>query len=184
MPNGHKCDKIVFTNQNFLVFSMTATAHALIGASIAVKVANPILGIPLAIFSHFIADLIPHWDAGTNHRQKSMTRLRLEATIDVLLGFILVFLIFRNLTNPVYLFAMVFAAQLPDWLEAPSFMFGIKIPPFTWLDWLGHKIQSRAQLPWGLVTQIVIVATLVLLATINITRIDGFLASLFDLFKV
>jgi len=163
---------------------MTATAHALIGASIAVKVVNPILGIPLAIISHFVADLIPHWDAGTNHRQKSLMRLRVEAALDVLLGFALVYLIFRNLVDPRYLFVMVIAAQLPDWLEAPSFMFNINVPPFSWLDWLGHKIQSRAQLPWGLVTQIVIVATLVLLATINITRIDGFLASLFDLFKV
>jgi len=65
---------------------MTATAHALIGASIAVKVVNPILGIPLAIISHFVADLIPHWDAGTNHRQKSLMRLRVEAALDVLLG--------------------------------------------------------------------------------------------------
>src|SRR3989304_3465603 len=163
---------------------MTATAHALIGASIAVKVVNPILGIPLAIISHFVADLIPHWDAGTNHRQKSLMRLRVEAALDVLLGFALVYLIFRNLVDPRYLFVMVIAAQLPDWLEAPSFMFNINVPPFSWLDWLCHKIQTRAQLPWGLVTQIAIVATLVLLTTINITRIDGFLASLFELFKV
>ena len=163
---------------------MTATAHALIGASIALKVANPILGIPLAIISHFIADLIPHWDAGTNHRQKSLMRLRVEAALDVLLGFALVYLIFRNLVDPRYLFVMVIAAQLPDWLEAPSFMFNINVPPFSWLDWLGHKIQSRAQLPWGLITQIVVVSLVIFLATINVTQIDGFLANLFDLFKV
>lgn len=178
------CAKMVNTNQNFLVFWMTATAHALIGASIAVKIANPILGIPLAIISHFVADLIPHWDAGTNHKKKSLMRLRIEATLDVLLGFALTFLIFRTLVDPLYLFIMVIAAQLPDWLEAPSFMFNIKIPPFTWLDWLGHKIQSRLELPWGLITQIVVVLLLVFLTTINITQIDGFLASLFDLFKV
>ncbi|MBI2012734.1 hypothetical protein HYS90_02270, partial [Candidatus Curtissbacteria bacterium] len=63
-------------NQSNLAFLgpqllMTATAHALIGASIAAKITNPYLGIPLAIISHFVADLIPHWDAGTNHREKS-----------------------------------------------------------------------------------------------------------------
>ena len=158
---------------------MTATAHALIGASLAVKITNPLLGIPLAVISHFVADLIPHWDAGTNHQKKSMMRLRIEATFDVLLGFALVYLIFRNLVDPRYLFVMVIAAQLPDWLEAPSFMFNINIPPFSWLDWLGHKIQSRAQLPWGLITQIVVVSLVVFLATINIAQIDGFLASLF-----
>src|SRR3989344_706659 len=121
---------------------MTATAHALIGASIAVKVVNPILGIPLAIISHFVADLIPHWDAGTNHRQKSLMRLRVEAALDVLLGFALVYLIFRNLVDPRYLFVMVIAAQLPDWLEAPSFMFNINVPPFSWLDWLRHQLKG------------------------------------------
>ena len=95
---------------------MTATAHALIGASIASRVINPLIGIPLAIASHFAADLIPHWDAGTNHKQKSLMRLKLEATVDVLVGFALVFLIFRSSVEPVYLFSMVLAAQLPDWL--------------------------------------------------------------------
>ncbi len=143
---------------------MTATAHALIGASIAAKVVNPIFGIPLAIASHFVADLVPHWDAGTNHRQKSLNRIRIEATLDVLLGFALAFLIFRHTVDPNYLFVMIISAQLPDWLEAPSRLFGIKIPPFSWMDWLGHKLQSRMQLPWGLVTQVVIVGLLVFLS--------------------
>ena len=157
---------------------MTATAHALIGASIAASISNPLLGIPLAIASHFLLDFIPHWDAGTNHRKKSQVRLMAEATLDVLLGFALVFLIFRNLVDMRYLFTMVIAAQLPDWLEAPSFMFGIKVPPFSWMDWLGHKIQSRVQLPWGLITQIVVVA-LFLISTIDIAGVSrSLLASL------
>ena len=103
---------------------MTATAHALIGASIASRIINPIIGIPLAIISHFAADLVPHWDAGTNHKQKSAIRLKLEATVDVLVGFALVFLIFRSSVEPVYLFTMVIAAQLPDWLEGPASVVG------------------------------------------------------------
>ncbi len=141
---------------------MTATAHALIGASLALKIANPIIGIPAAIFSHVVADLVPHWDAGTNHKKKTKWRLRFEAAADVLLGFALVIIIFRTLVEPKYLFAMVIAAQLPDWLEAPSWMFGIKVPPFTWVEWISHNLQTRMQLPWGLVTQIVTVGLLVL----------------------
>ena len=158
---------------------MTATAHALIGASLAVKIANPILGIPIAILSHFIADLVPHWDAGTNHKKKSMNRLRFEAVLDVLLGFALVFLIFRNLVDPIYLFVMVIAAQSPDWLEAPSWMFNIKIPPFSWLDWLGHKLQTRMQLPWGLVTQVVSVGIIILIALGGPNNLTTVLASNF-----
>ncbi|MBI2599167.1 hypothetical protein HYW40_03040 [Candidatus Curtissbacteria bacterium] len=140
---------------------MTATAHALIGASIATQIANPLIGLPLAFVSHFLADLIPHWDAGTSHRQKSSLRLKVESAVDVLLGFTLVYIIFRNLVDPLYLFAMVITAQLPDWLMTPSWMFGIKIPPFTWMDYLSHKLQSRLALPWGLVTQIAIVGLIV-----------------------
>ncbi|OGD83499.1 hypothetical protein A2775_01285 [Candidatus Curtissbacteria bacterium RIFCSPHIGHO2_01_FULL_39_57] len=146
---------------------MTATAHALIGASIALKVTNPLLGIPIAILSHFIADLIPHWDAGTNHKKKSLTRLKMEAAADVLLGFLLAYLIFWKFVDPEYLFVMIIAAQLPDWLEAPSWMFGFKVPPFSWLDWLGHKLQSRMQLPWGLVIQIVVVGLIIYFAFSN-----------------
>lgn len=155
---------------------MTATAHALIGASIATRIANPLIGIPLAILSHFIADLIPHWDEGTNHRQKSIVRIRLEAALDVLLGFSLVFLLFGNRIEPVYLYSMVIAAQLPDWLKTPSWMFGLKVPPFSWLDWLGHKIQNRLQLPWGLVTQVVVVG-LILLISVDFTQVGRNLLS-------
>src|SRR3990172_6018337 len=157
---------------------MTATAHALIGASIALKVTNPLLGIPIAILSHFIADLIPHWDAGTNHKKKSLTRLKMEAAADVLLGFLLAYLIFWKFVDPEYLFVMIIAAQLPDWLEAPSWMFGFKVPPFSWLDWLGHKLQSRMQLPWGLVTQVIIVGMLVFLS-VDVQKVSqSLLASL------
>ena len=121
--------------------------------------------------------LIPHWDAGTNHRKKSQVRLIAEAALDVLLGFALAFLIFRNQVDLRYLFVMIIAAQLPDWLEAPSFMLGIKIPPFSWMDWIGHKIQSRIQLPWGLLTQIVVVG-LALLVTVNFADVKNALAGL------
>lgn len=160
---------------------MTATAHALIGASLAVKIQNPVLGIPAAIISHFIADLVPHWDAGTNHKKKSAFRLKLEAAADVLLGFGLVFLIFKSavLANPSYLFFMVIAAQSPDWLETPSTMFGMKIPPFSWMDWLGHKLQNRMQLPWGLVTQVLTVGLLIIFALGGPQNIGQALASSF-----
>ncbi len=143
---------------------MTATAHALIGASLAAKVVNPLLGIPLAIISHFILDLVPHWDAGTNHRKKTKTRLKIEATADVLLGFGLSYLFFAWTVNPIYLFVMIIAAQLPDWIEAPYWIMGVNLPPFTWMYQISHRVQSRMQLPWGLVTQIIVVGLALLIA--------------------
>ena len=157
---------------------MTATAHALIGASLATKIPNPLIGIPAAILSHFVVDLIPHWDTSTDHKQKTRTRLIIEAVFDVLLGFALIFLFFRNSVNLPYLFVMVLAAQSPDWLKAPSDMFGFNIPPFSWFDSLGHKLQWRMKLPWGLVTQIAVVG-LILFATVDILGVSkSLLASL------
>lgn len=143
---------------------MTATSHALIGSSLAVLITNPLVAIPVAIISHFGADLVPHWDAGTNRRKKTIERLRFEAALDVLLGFFLSFVIFGLFVNPIYLFVMIIAAQLPDWAETPSSKFGFKVPPFSWAEWLGHKLQNRMQLPWGLATQIFVVGTLVFIA--------------------
>ena len=157
---------------------MTATAHALIGASLAVKLTNPLVGIPIAFLSHFAADLVPHWDPGTNHKKKTKLRLKLEATADVLIGFLLTYLIFARFVDPVYLFVMIIAAQLPDWLEAPYFMFGIKLPPFTWFRWIGSTLQTRMQLPWGLVTQVVIVGLLIYFS-IGGSNLSSALASTF-----
>ncbi|MBI3342191.1 hypothetical protein HY024_03650 [Candidatus Curtissbacteria bacterium] len=144
----------------FLI-SMTATAHALIGAAIASKIPNPYISIPLAIISHIALDLVPHWDASTNRRSKSIMRLRLEATFDVLLGFSLAYLLFWNRADPAYTFAVIVAAQLPDWLQAPHVMYGNKFPLFYWAYWVSHNTQTKMQLPWGLVTQIVTVGVVV-----------------------
>jgi len=43
---------------------MTLTAHALVGAALAASFSNPAIGIPLAVISHPILDMIPHWDFG------------------------------------------------------------------------------------------------------------------------
>lgn len=146
---------------------MTATAHALIGAAIASKIGNPYLSIPIAIVSHVLADLVPHWDSGTNKKSKSLQRFRSEAVVDVLLGFVLSYALFWNRVDPYYMFVVIIASQLPDWLQVPTSMYGWKIPPFYWVYLLGHKTQSKMQLPWGLITQIVIVGVFVLFAFVT-----------------
>jgi len=50
---------------------MLVSSHALIGASLARLVPNPLFGYPLALGFHFLADLIPHWDLRTRQAQRS-----------------------------------------------------------------------------------------------------------------
>jgi len=156
---------------------MTATAHALVGAVIATKFVNPFVGYPAAFASHFLMDAIPHWDFGTNWRKKSRLRLFIESTIDVVVGFALVFVLFRNLVDPVYLWSMVVMAQLPDWLEVPAWYFNFKVPPFSWAQDFQDFIHHRLALPWGLAVQGVVVV--MVLWALSFTPVGPLLAQVF-----
>ena len=149
---------------------MTATSHALIGTVIAAKIGNPALAIPLALASHAVADMIPHWDTALNGngKGKSLNRVFTDTIIDVGLGFILsyflVFFVFPH-TNLVYAFLIIIFAQLPDWFMAPYYFFKIKF--FKWAYDFGKVTNRDLDKPWGVITQIVTVGTLILLARIS-----------------
>lgn len=143
---------------------MTATAHCLTGASIASFLPNPFLSVPLSIASNFLMDLIPHWDTGTGWRNRPKIFTLLATGIDVTLGFALAFIIFSKKINSAYLLLNIFAATLPDWLEAPYLFLGWDFPPFSWFYRLQSKLHARNGLPWGIITQVIIVLPLVALS--------------------
>lgn len=149
---------------------MTATGHAVIGTLIAAKFSHPALAIPLALISHLAADAFPHWDAGTNAKNKSHTRLILEAAGDVTLGFIVSFFLIVFLfpqTNLIYAFWIIIAAQFFDWITAPYYFFNIKIPPFTWAYHFQKQFDNRLDKPWGIINQITILSLMLLLAKLG-----------------
>lgn len=137
---------------------MTATGHAVVGAAIASKIPDLRIALPLALLSHFLGDALPHWDTGFYWKQKGMKRVFLESLVDVLGGYILVFLIFILYlhASPINVYLGVLTAQLPDYLEFPYFFLHIKLPPFTWVNDLQHIFHKKAPLPWGLMTQMVV----------------------------
>lgn len=148
---------------------MTATAHAVIGTVIAAKIGNPALAIPIAIASHAVADAIPHWDPGTNGKEKGKQRVLQDAAVDVILGFILSFTIIKLLFPYVdlsYAFLLIIAAQGLDWLMVPFYFLGIKFPPSIWAYKFQKKIERRLDKPWGIINQVAIIALLVFLAKI------------------
>lgn len=137
-----------------LYWSMVATIHAFVGAAIATKVSNPFISVPLAFLSHFVLNLIPHWDQGINWRHKSHKRLFLESLFDVLFGFGLVGLLFRSKVDLSYLYTVVFAAQLPDWLEAPYLFFGWRGTPWKYFYKFQSNLQWRSSSLVGISTQL------------------------------
>lgn len=142
---------------------MTATGHALVGVLIAGKLHNPALVIPISFASHYVCDLLPHWDAGTYWRKKSKVRFFWESVADVVISIILSYFIFTYLlgnNNYTLMFLAIFAAQLPDWLSAPYFFLHTKIPLTTFFYKFGSKLNNKLDKPWGIVTQVVLVVLL------------------------
>lgn len=140
---------------------MLVSSHALIGASLAQLVPNPLFGYPLALGFHFLADLIPHWDFRTRYTQRSKLNTVFTCLADAAIGFWLGFIIFKTTVPLTYLFPMMFVAQLPDWLEGPYHIFGWNFPPFSSIKKLQSRLHRKLGLPWGLIWQVLIVVLIV-----------------------
>lgn len=149
---------------------MTATGHALVATLIVAKFPDPFISLPLAFGSHFICDMIPHWDSGINHRQKSKTRLFSEASVDVLLGFIvsyIIYTLFLEGNNYLLLYIGIIVSQLPDWITAPYLIFRVRNSFVAWskhMYRLQHKLNKREENPaLGIATQIFAIVVLYIL---------------------
>lgn len=150
------------TGGDTLVYYMTATAHALIGGAIAASIPNPTIGIPLAAISHPLADMIPHWDFGWGWKKKSKATLFFQSLLDLGFGIFLTFLIFGNTTDRLYLFLAILMAESWDFIQMPYLLFNFKFFPFSTFYKFGHRTNSKAKMPWGILTQVATVAGLVL----------------------
>jgi len=145
---------------------MTATSHALIGTVIAAKIGNPALAIPLALASHVISDMIPHWDTATNIEKKGKKRVIIDSFFDVIIGFILSFLIVIFLfpqTNLGYVFVIILASQALDWLIVPYYLFDINLPLSKAVYKFQKSFDNSLDKPWGIVTQVATVIAVILL---------------------
>jgi hypothetical protein len=119
---------------------MLELAHALTGAVIAAKVPSPWLSLPISFFSHFLVDLLPHWNPNLTKTKKKRGLFYLPSRtvtliiIDCLVGlFLSLFLAFRALPDfnrALVIVAGTFLAVLPDLAEAPYLFLGRK----SWLS--------------------------------------------------
>ena len=138
---------------------MTSITHVLVGIALGTKIGNPYLAGISALGAHFVCDMIPHWDWGTNHRNRpKWVTGALAITETVIALSIGAFFVF-NAKTPWSMTAAIIGSLIPDWIEAPYHILSPNAP--RWMYWI-YKPQSifhsRAQLPWGLVTQVVTVA--------------------------
>ena len=146
---------------------MLATTHSLVSALIISESSSPYIGMPLVLASHYLLDLIPHWDTGTGLPRGLKTRRKafLETLIDLALaGFLVWFFFQRKHAFSPLLWAAVILGILPDLLEFPSLFFKIKPFPLNYLEKFHNDIMHRrGKLPWGLIPQIIIILAIIFL---------------------
>jgi len=150
---------------------MTALAHALVAAALATKTDNiPLLAV-LNIGQHFVLDSIPHWDLGTNWRKRPKWITGMISIAETLIGIIVALWIFKSSAPLISIMSAIFFGLLPDWLEAPWYIFFAKADKYKpalksgfWEN-LTYKIykfensfHTKAPFPAGVYIQIITVA--------------------------
>jgi len=149
---------------------MTATAHALVAGAIAAHVQNPFLAVTLSFASHFILDAVPHWDMGTNWRNRSKKTTGLLALSDTLIAITVTYFFYSGKVALLPLTSCIFASELPDWLETPWYIFfanqnkhepALKAGFVEKLTYRIYKMENafhcKAQFPFGAITQVAMV---------------------------
>jgi len=155
---------------------MMATAHMLVAGAIATRMTDPVLASSMALASHFMLDSIPHWDFGTNWRKRTKAATGIFASIDMIIGFIIAYLLFHGRVPSLVLIPSLIFSVLPDWLEAPWYIFFANpnhVGPkehASLLERLAFRCykttnvaHSKIPFPWGFISQILTVSFFLLL---------------------
>ena len=150
---------------------MLELAHALTGGVIAYEIGNPALSLPLAFASHFVVDLLPHWNPHLAKEKKRFGFISKKTTflvvVDSLIGLTLgLFLAFKALPDIRRMFLVVagcFLAILPDLIEAPFYFLNQKGKFIKKLVNFQGKIQYNAPFWPGMLFQVLYVSALLYL---------------------
>ena len=150
---------------------MLETPHVAAGALIATKIPNPFIAIPLAFASHFVMDILPHWNPHLNKEmeengyptKKSTVIVTTDAIIALGIGTFFAFKATPNYGHSATILLACLASVLPDVVEAPYFF--LKTKGETMKKWISlHKSFQKDATPfWGLLTQAVTVIASTLL---------------------
>ena len=143
---------------------MLELPHVVVGAAIATKIGNPALALPLALSSHFVLDVLPHWNPHLNRELKEKGRIGLKTTmfivVDVIAslaaGFFIASQVLPDVTHFWVVIAASFLAVAPDVVEGPHFFLRWRYPFVEKLIKFQKSIQNDAPPLLGLLTQVLI----------------------------
>lgn len=149
---------------------MLETTHALVAGVIASHTKDPASALTLSFISHFLMDAVPHWDFGTNWRERRKLFTGLAAITDVLVGFSLGYLLFRHSVPLPLLLSVITVSMIPDWMETPWYIFfanhtkrepaknaGFAEKLAFRIYKIANRFHAKTNFPLGIATQIVTV---------------------------
>ncbi len=145
---------------------MLETPHVVVGAAIAMKIANPALALPLALGSHFILDRIPHWNPHLNTEmkengkptKKSSVIVIIDVCLALVLGFFIASRALPNTSHATTILVASFISVLPDIIEGPYFFLGIKSKFIKKWIVFQKSLQVNTSIIPGLLTQVITIA--------------------------
>lgn len=144
---------------------MLELPHTVVGATIATKIPNPLVSIPFAFLSHFLLDLIPHWNPSLYTETEKMGQPTKKSTIVVIIdtifsllsGLAFAYRFWPNWQRAVFILLACFAAVAPDVVEGFYFFLGKRNKFLLKLVRFQHEYQQRTRKIPGILTQIFIV---------------------------
>jgi hypothetical protein len=146
---------------------MLVLPHVATGAALGALIGDPLIVVPAAIASHFILDVVPHWQetmAPYHPTWKTYTRIPLD--IGLAIGFVTYAVSLQPSLMPAIVLGAIFAS-IPD-IDVVT----IKLPKLQrglvkrYWDW--HcKIQQETTSLWGVATQLTVLAACIVAVQIH-----------------
>lgn len=144
---------------------MLETPHVALGMAIAVKTGNPYIALPLALASHFVLDVVPHWNPHFYTETKKFGKPTRSSTIiavtdelvAIALTLFVAYLFLPDVSMSILIMACSFLSVLPDQIKFPFFFFKNMRSGIIkkWTDW-ERSIQVEVGPFWGITNQVII----------------------------
>lgn len=141
---------------------MLSVTHGLVGATIAAQPISPIISLSVAFGSHFLLDLVPHWDWGVRFRKRPVITSFWYSLVDGLAAIAVVYGLFQagQSFRPIVWLGM-FTGMGQDFLDAPETFFRKPLPiPTTKFHRLFHANEKNVL--WGMLPQALTLAACLL----------------------
>ena len=146
---------------------MLLTPHTFVGIAIASLIPNPFIAVPLSFIGHFLGDKVPHWDFYSNTKKEERTTgwrpmaVMGDLAVGVAVGIAFTSYAYWSLNDVNYalnIFLCGIASVLPDALSSLDLFLGKKGKLLNLLNRTQSAMQFQAPLPWGIITQIIVIA--------------------------